>query len=56
MTIEWIHQIKNLKMDNMFTNSENNKNSGPHRLLLKLGDKISLKRSNKYVPLSNLSI
>ena len=34
---------------------ENNK-SDPHRLLLNLSDKINLKRSNKYVTLSNLSI
>ena len=37
-------------------NSENNKTSGPHRLLLNLSDKINLKRSAKYVALSNLSI
>ena len=37
-------------------NSENSKTSDPHRLLLNLSDKINLKRSDKYVPLSNLSI
>ena len=37
-------------------NSENNKSSAPHRLLLNLSDKINLKRSDKYVALSNLSI
>ena len=37
-------------------NSENNKTSGPHRVLLNLSDKINLKRSAKYVALSNLSI
>ena len=37
-------------------NSENSKTSDPHRLLLNLLDKINLKRSNKYVVLSNLSI
>ena len=36
-------------------NSENSKTSNPHRLLLNLLDKISLKRSDKYVALSNLS-
>ena len=36
--------------------SENNKTSNRHRLLLHLLDKISLKRSNKYVALSNLRI
>ena len=30
--------------------------SDPHRLLLNLTDKISLKRSDKYVALTNLSI
>ena len=33
-----------------------NKISGLHRLLLNLTDKINLKRSDKYVALSNLSI
>ena len=37
-------------------NSANIKTSGPHRLLLNLSDKINLKRSDKYVALSNLSI
>ena len=37
-------------------NSENSKPSDPHRLLLNLTDKIDLKRSDKYVALSNLSI
>ena len=37
-------------------NSENSKTSDPQRLLLNLTDKISLKRSDKYVALSNLSI
>ena len=37
-------------------NSENSKTSDPHRLLLNLADKINLKRSDKYVALSNLSI
>ena len=32
-------------------NSENNKKSEPHRALLNLADKISLKRSDKYVTL-----
>ena len=43
-------------MDNIFMNSRNSKTSDPHRLLLNLSDKIKLKRSNKYVTLSNLSI
>ena len=37
-------------------NSENSKKSDLHRLLLNLLYKINLKRSDKYVPLSNLSI
>ena len=37
-------------------NSKNSKTSDPHRLLLNLADKINLKRSDKYVALSNLSI
>ena len=37
-------------------NSENSKTTDPHRLLLHLTDKINLKRSDKYVALSNLSI
>ena len=36
-------------------NSENSKTSDPHRLL-NLSDKINLKRSDKYVALSNLSL
>ena len=36
--------------------SENSKTSDPRRLLLNLSDKINLKRSDKYVALSNLSI
>ena len=37
-------------------NSENSKTSNPPRLLLNLSDKINLKRSDKNVALSNLSI
>ena len=37
-------------------NSKNSETSDPHRLLLNLVDKINLKRSYKYVALSNLSI
>ena len=36
-------------MDTIFMNSD------PHRLLLNITDKINLKRSDKYVALSNLS-
>ena len=37
-------------------NSEDSKTYDPHRLLLNILDKINLKRSDKYVALSNLSI
>ena len=40
----------------VFMNSKNRKTSDPHRLLLNLSDKINLKRGDKYVALSNLSI
>ena len=43
-------------MDTIFMNSGNSKTSDPHRLLLNLSDKINLKRSDKYVALSNLRI
>ena len=44
------------RMDTTFMNSQNSKTTDPHRLLLNLADKIKLKRSDKYVTLSNLSI
>ena len=37
-------------------NSKNRRASDPHRLLLNLTGKVNLKRSDKYVALSNLSI
>ena len=43
-------------MDTIFMNSENSKTSDPRRLLLNISDKINLKRSDKYVALSNLTI
>ena len=43
-------------METIFMNSKNSKTSDPHRLLLNLSDKIDLKRSDKYVSPSNLSI
>ena len=43
-------------MDTIFTNSENDKTSDPQRILLNLSEKINLKRSDKYVALSNVSI
>ena len=43
-------------MGTIFMNSKNSGTSDPHRLLLNLADEINLKRSDKYVALSNLSI
>ena len=43
-------------MDTIFMNSRNSKTFDPHRLLLNLSDKINLKRSDKYIVLSNLII
>ena len=37
-------------------NSKNSKACDPHRLWLNLTDRINVKRSDKYVALSNLSI
>ena len=37
-------------------NPENSKTSDPHRLLLNLTDKTYLRREDKYIVLSNLSI
>ena len=42
-------------MDTFFMNSEKSKTSKPLRLFLNLADKIYLKKSDKYVALSNLS-
>ena len=43
-------------MNTIFMNSENSKTFDPHKLLLNLSDKINVKKSDKYVALSNLSI
>ena len=43
-------------MDIIFINSENSKTSEYHVLVLKLTDKLDLRRSQKTVALSNLSI
>ena len=43
-------------MDAIFMNSGNSKTSDPHRLLLNLSGEINLKRSDKYVALSDLNI
>ena len=46
-------QCKNISL---FMISENIKTSDPYRLVLNLADKVNLKRTNKFVTLSNLSI
>ena len=43
-------------MDTILKNFENSKTSEPHKLLLNHSDKAHLKRSDKYVALSNLSM
>ena len=43
-------------MNTIFINYKNSQTSDFHRLLLNLTEKIILKRSGKYVPLSSLSI
>ena len=43
-------------MDTIFMNFENSRTCDLHGLLLHLLDKINLKRSNKYITSSNLSI
>ena len=43
-------------MDTIFMNSENSKTSDPHRLLLNLLENLDLKRSDKYIALSQLRI
>ena len=43
-------------MDAIFMNSENSKTSEPYVLILKLTDKSNLRRREKSIVLSNLSI
>ena len=43
-------------MDTIFINSENNRTSEYHVLLLKLADKLDLRKGQKSITLSNLSI
>ena len=43
-------------MNTIFMNFKNSKTSDPHNLLLNLTDKIDLRRKDKYIALSNLSI
>ena len=43
-------------MDTIFMNSENSETSKPYVLILKLIDKLDLRRGEKIIALSNLSI
>ena len=43
-------------MDTIFMNSENSKTSEPYVLIIKLNDKLDLRRGEKIIALSNLSI
>ena len=43
-------------MDTIFMNSEKSKTSKPHVLILQHTDKLDLRRSEKNIPLLNLSI
>ena len=43
-------------MDNIFMNSKNSRTSEYHVLVLKLTDKLDLRRGQKIIALSNLSI
>ena len=43
-------------MNTIFMNSENSKISDPRRQLLNLTDKKDMRRKDKYIALSNLSI
>ena len=45
-----------IKMDTIFINPENSKTSKPRVLILKLTDKLDLRRGEKIIALSNLSI
>ena len=43
-------------MYSIFMNSKNTKTFNPHKLAFSMSNKINLKRSDKYVALSNLNI
>ena len=46
----------NTKISTIFMNFKNSKTSDPHRLLLDVTDKTDLRRKDKYIALSILSI
>ena len=43
-------------MSTIFMNSKNSETPDPHRFLLNLADKINLRRKDKYIALSDVSI
>ena len=43
-------------MNTIFINPQKSKTSDPHRLLLNLTEKMNLKRRDRYIALSNLSM
>ena len=43
-------------MDTIFMNSENSRTSNPHVLILKLTDKLHLRRGEESIALLNLSV
>ena len=45
-----------IEMNTIFINSENSKTSEPHVLMLKLTDKLDLRRDEESIALSNLRI
>ena len=49
-----MHSI--IKLDTIFMNSEHSKTSDPHVVILKLTDKLDLRRGENIITLSNLSI
>ena len=54
--LDTFHTLHNTKMSTIFMNSENRKKSDSHRLLLNFTSKIDLRRKDKYITLSNLSM
>ena len=52
----FITEYRKKKKDTIFINSKNIKASYPNRLLLTLKGKINLKKSDKYIASSNLSV
>ena len=44
------------RMNTIFMNSKNSETSDPHKILLNLTGKMNLKKSDKYIALSNFSV